>query len=120
MIACYAVKSRGSIRMNRKNTRRDFFRRSTAAITTAAGATYNVFAAETNGPSGDVVETTAGKIRGRVINKVHAFQGIPYGAPTGGSARFMPPAKPKAWGGVLDTVDWAPEAPQGPHTEIPE
>src|SRR5262249_46569769 len=53
-------------------------------------------------------------------NKVHAFQGIPYGAPTGGSARFMPPAKPKAWGGVLDTVDWAPEAPQGPHTEIPE
>ena len=34
--------------------------------------------------------------------------------------RFMPPAKPKAWTGVIDTVDWGPEAPQGPHTEIPE
>ena len=67
-----------------------------------------------------VVETTYGKIRGRVVNKVNAFQGIPYGGPTGGSNRFLPATKPKAWTSVLDTVEWGPEAPQGPHTEIPE
>jgi len=67
-----------------------------------------------------VVETTYGKIRGRLINKVNAFQGIPYGGPTSGTSRFMPAAKPKAWTNVLDTVEWGPEAPQGPHTEIPE
>jgi len=32
----------------------------------------------------------------------------------------MPPQKPKPWTSVLDTLDWGPEAPQGPHTEIPE
>ena len=32
----------------------------------------------------------------------------------------MPAVKPAPWTGVLDTVEWAPEAPQGPHTEIPE
>src|SRR5439155_4666604 len=60
------------------------------------------------------------KIRGRILNKVNAFQGIPYGASTAGAARFMPASKPKPWGGILDTVEWGPEAPQGPHTEIPE
>jgi para-nitrobenzyl esterase len=32
----------------------------------------------------------------------------------------MPPVKPEAWTGVKETVEWGPEAPQGPHTEIPE
>src|SRR5580698_4844935 len=70
--------------------------------------------------TGTVVETTSGKIRGAVINKVSAFRGIPYGASTEGANRFMPPVKPKPWTGVMDTVEWGPEAPQGPHTEIPE
>src|SRR5580698_6610399 len=70
--------------------------------------------------TGTVVETASGKIRGAVINKVSAFRGIPYGASTEGANRFMPPVKPKPWTGVLDTVEWGPEAPQGPHTEIPE
>jgi para-nitrobenzyl esterase len=32
----------------------------------------------------------------------------------------MPAVKPTAWSGVRDTVEWGHEAPQGPHTEIPE
>src|SRR5262250_2806339 len=65
---------------------------------------------------GPVVETTSGKIRGLVINKVNAFKGVPYGT----AARFMPPVRPAAWSGIRDTLDWGHEAPQGPHTEIPE
>jgi para-nitrobenzyl esterase len=100
--------------------RRSFLARGTAAAG-ALGSFSKVFGADTNSASGGpVVDTTAGKIRGRVINKVNAFQGIPYGASTEGAGRFMPPAKPQPWAGVKDTVDWGLEAPQGPHTEIPE
>jgi para-nitrobenzyl esterase len=98
----------------KKINRRVFLAASTAAVTTA-------FAAETNGGAGGpVVDTAYGKVRGKLINKVNAFQGIPYGASTAGSNRFMPPQKPQAWTGVKDTVEWGAEAPQGPHTEIPE
>src|SRR3954466_7138535 len=71
-------------------------------------------AAETK--TGPVVETTSGKICGMVVNKVNAFKGVPYGS----AKRFMPAAKPVAWTGVRDTIEWGHEAPQGPHTEIPE
>jgi len=63
-----------------------------------------------------VVGTTSGKIRGQVINKVNTFKGVPYGT----ASRFMPAVKPTPWTGVRDTLEWGHEAPQGPHTEIPE
>ncbi len=68
-----------------------------------------VFAAD-----GPVAETTAGRIAGVTTGGVHAFKGVPYGAPTGGRNRFMPPQKPQPWAGVRSAADWAGRAPQSP------
>ena len=59
-----------------------------------------------------VVETTAGRVRGAVIDGVLAFKSVPYGAPTSGANRFMPPVRPTAWGGVRDALDYTGKAPQ--------
>jgi len=61
-----------------------------------------------------VAEIDSGKIRGRLVEGVHSFKGVPYGAPTGGRNRFMPPQKPAPWAGVRDALDWAGHAPQYP------
>ena len=58
------------------------------------------------------VETTAGLVRGAIIEGVAAFKCIPYGAPTSGANRFMPPRKPVAWAGVRDALDYTGHAPQ--------
>jgi para-nitrobenzyl esterase len=70
-----------------------------------------------------IVETTAGKIRGAMVDGIAAFRGVPYGASTAGAARFMPPQPPAAWAGVRDALDYAGQAPQArlgpaPRTEM--
>ena len=61
-----------------------------------------------------IVETTTGKVRGATASGVHAFKGVPYGAPTSGRNRFMPPQKPAPWGGTRDVLAYAGRAPQAP------
>lgn len=101
--------------------RRSFLGSAALVATNSAAVLVKATAADINGgSSGPVVETMSGKIRGAVLNKVNAFKGISYGEATDVSGRFLPPAKPKAWSGVKDALEWGPEAPQGPHTEIPE
>lgn len=64
-------------------------------------------------PRQPIVETTAGKIRGCSLNGVSTFKGIPYGAPTGGTARFQRPAKPMPWPGVRSSVHYGHICPNG-------
>ena len=70
-------------------------------------------AAKTEGAGpGPVVETTAGKIRGGLQNRVFSFKGVPYGASTAGVNRFQPPRKPQPWTGVRDALEIGLRSPQ--------
>ncbi len=59
-----------------------------------------------------LVETLAGRVRGTTVEGVAAFKSIPYGAPTSGANRFMPPRRPTPWAGVRDALDYQGHAPQ--------
>jgi para-nitrobenzyl esterase len=83
-----------------------------AAVLAGAGlAGLDVFAA-TPAATGQVVDTTAGKVRGTVQGGIHSFKGVPYGASTGGANRFMAPAKPKPWTAVRECARYGHQAPQ--------
>jgi len=59
-----------------------------------------------------VANTQYGKVRGFILRGIHTFLGIPYGADTSGSNRFMPPQKPNSWTETRPAVWWGNTAPQ--------
>ncbi len=65
-----------------------------------------------NGPWFFEVETSTGLVRGIANTGIKIFRGIPYGADSGGSNRFMPPRKPAAWTGARNCIGYGPISPQ--------
>jgi para-nitrobenzyl esterase len=61
---------------------------------------------------GPMVDTADGKVRGLVDRTISVFRGIPYGAPTGGENRFLPPKKPRPWTHVREAFAFGNSAPQ--------
>jgi len=101
---------------------RRIFLSSGIAAVSAAGTMRTAVAAATNSTaSSPVAETAYGKIRGSLHEKVYAFRGVPYGASTAGTNRFMLPKKPQPWTGFKETVELGHPSPQVfPGIEPPE
>jgi para-nitrobenzyl esterase len=59
-------------------------------------------------------DTATGKVRGYSSSGVLIFRGVPYGGPTEGSARFLPPTKPAKWTSEKDCTANGPRCVQGP------
>jgi para-nitrobenzyl esterase len=84
----------------------------TAAQAPRPGAPAVQSTTRMSGPLFFDVETATGVVRGIATTGIKIFRGIPYGASTGGTNRFMPPKKPAAWTGARNSLGYGPISPQ--------
>lgn len=86
------------------------------AATAAAGrAAAQVSGLGTGGAGSKLFQTTEiaqGRVMGIANGPVWEFRGIPYGAPTGGRNRYMPPRPPAKWAGVRECFSFGQVSPQ--------
>lgn len=87
------------------------------APATAAPAASSEDTVTLTTPAEAIVEIASGRVRGFRSNGVFVYKGVPYGADTGGKARFLPPRKPQPWTGVLDTLGFGPVSPHPPRRD---
>jgi para-nitrobenzyl esterase len=59
-----------------------------------------------------ITDTATGKVQGIANGPIWEFKGIPYGAPTGGKNRYMPPQKAAPWKGVRECFAFTSVCPQ--------
>jgi para-nitrobenzyl esterase len=94
--------------------RRDFLKTSFAAASLTA--VPNLVLAQ-GGET--IVETSNGRVQGRVEEGLKVFRGIPYGGDTGGRNRFMPPTPGEKWAGTRQATEWGHIAPKPISTNPP-
>lgn len=100
--------------------RRTFLGTSAFAAAWLAGGASRVLAQDMRLTTiGGVAATRYGRVRGLLKDGVHQFWSVPYGAPTGGANRFMPPQPPEAWSGIRDHFQIRYAAPIAPGAEEP-
>ena len=61
------------------------------------------------------VRTQQGVVRGRMVEGVATFKGIPYAAPPFGANRFQPPRPVERWDGVREALSYGPTVPKPPY-----
>lgn len=62
-----------------------------------------------------IVAVSGGKVRGRTVDGVSAFLGIPYAAAPVGAARFLAPTAAPEWDGIRDAFEIGPTCTQSPY-----
>jgi para-nitrobenzyl esterase len=67
-----------------------------------------------------VVEIGSGRLRGIQRAGVRIFKGLPYGAPTSGENRFLPPQPCEPWPGVREALNFGPQCPSVPSSNSAE
>jgi para-nitrobenzyl esterase len=72
-------------------------------------------AAETT-PEPVVVETAEGRLKGKRVDGVNSFLGVPYGASVSGEHRFKPARPAEPWAGVRDALVLGTPTLQSPTT----
>ena len=91
------------------STRREFLKHISVLTVSGGLFLHGLHAQDSNFVT---AETAFGKIRGIDNGGIKIFKGIPYGASTAGSNRFMAPAEPADWSGVRDALEYGHSAPQ--------
>jgi para-nitrobenzyl esterase len=100
--------------------RRTFISSSAMAATALCLDWRDLRAQSATGAPGATVATTAGKIRGLVVDRIQAFRGVPYGASTADARRFLPPVTVQPWTGVRDTFEIGLRCPIIDSVLVPE
>ena len=63
-------------------------------------------------PSTPAISTSAGKVRGEIVDGIHRFLGIPFAEPPFGHLRWMPPEPRAAWENTLPATTYGAICPQ--------